>query len=139
MRQQENRSRIFGVLSGIFILLSLVSCSSQVQNETPAELAAQALDEAIENLATPPEVSDEVSDVLLSVSGGEPKVEQDERFDISVNQVPARAFFLGLVRDTGFNIVVHPEVAGNIQTGMIISAALIEGATFFGLIVCMIS
>ncbi len=32
----------------------------------------------------------------------------------------------------------QPEVAGNIQTGMIISAALIEGATFFGLIVCML-
>lgn len=31
----------------------------------------------------------------------------------------------------------QPEVAGNIQTGMIISAALIEGATFFALIVCM--
>jgi len=31
----------------------------------------------------------------------------------------------------------QPEVAGNIQTAMIISAALIEGATFFGLIVCM--
>ena len=33
----------------------------------------------------------------------------------------------------------QPEVAGNIQTGMIISAALIEGATFFALIVCMIN
>lgn len=33
----------------------------------------------------------------------------------------------------------QPEVAGNIQTAMIISAALIEGATFFGLIVCMTS
>ncbi len=33
----------------------------------------------------------------------------------------------------------QPEVAGNIQTAMIISAALIEGATFFGLIVCMLS
>jgi F-type H+-transporting ATPase subunit c len=33
----------------------------------------------------------------------------------------------------------QPEVAGNVQTGMIISAALIEGATFFALIVCMIS
>ena len=33
----------------------------------------------------------------------------------------------------------QPEVAGNIQTAMIISAALIEGATFFGLIVCMMS
>lgn len=32
----------------------------------------------------------------------------------------------------------QPEVAGNIQTGMIIAAALIEGATFFALIVCII-
>jgi F-type H+-transporting ATPase subunit c len=31
----------------------------------------------------------------------------------------------------------QPEAAGNIQTAMLISAALIEGATFFGLIVCM--
>ena len=31
----------------------------------------------------------------------------------------------------------QPEVAGRIQTAMIISAALIEGATFFALIVCM--
>ena len=33
----------------------------------------------------------------------------------------------------------QPEVAGNIQTAMIISAALIEGATFFGLIVLIIA
>jgi F-type H+-transporting ATPase subunit c len=33
----------------------------------------------------------------------------------------------------------QPEVAGNIQTAMLISAALIEGATFFGLIVCILS
>ncbi len=32
----------------------------------------------------------------------------------------------------------QPEVAGNVQTAMIISAALIEGATFFALIVCML-
>jgi len=30
----------------------------------------------------------------------------------------------------------QPQVAGNIQTAMIIAAALIEGATFFALIVC---
>jgi F-type H+-transporting ATPase subunit c len=30
----------------------------------------------------------------------------------------------------------QPEVATNIQTAMIITAALIEGVTFFGLIVC---
>jgi F-type H+-transporting ATPase subunit c len=32
----------------------------------------------------------------------------------------------------------QPEAAGNIQTAMIISAALIEGATFFALIVCLL-
>jgi F-type H+-transporting ATPase subunit c len=32
----------------------------------------------------------------------------------------------------------QPEAAGSIQTAMIIAAALIEGATFFGLIVCML-
>jgi len=32
----------------------------------------------------------------------------------------------------------QPEVAGNIQTGMIISAAIMEGATFFALAVCLI-
>ena len=33
----------------------------------------------------------------------------------------------------------QPEVAGNIQTAMLISAALIEGATFFALIVLIIT
>lgn len=33
----------------------------------------------------------------------------------------------------------QPEVAGNIQTAMIIAAALIEGATFFALVVCMMA
>jgi len=32
----------------------------------------------------------------------------------------------------------QPEVAGNVQTAMIIAAALIEGASFFALIVCML-
>jgi F-type H+-transporting ATPase subunit c len=33
----------------------------------------------------------------------------------------------------------QPEVAGSIQTAMIIAAALIEGVTFFALIVCLIN
>ena len=32
----------------------------------------------------------------------------------------------------------QPEIAGRIQTGMIIIAALLEGVTFFSLIVCII-
>ena len=32
----------------------------------------------------------------------------------------------------------QPEIAGKIQTGMIIVAALVEGATFFALAVCLL-
>lgn len=35
------------------------------------------------------------------------------------------------------NMARQPEVAGQIQTAMIIAAALIEGVTFFALIVCI--
>lgn len=34
------------------------------------------------------------------------------------------------------NMARQPEVAGQIQTAMIIAAALIEGVTFYALIVC---
>ena len=33
----------------------------------------------------------------------------------------------------------QPEVAGNIQTAMMISCALIEGVTLFALVVCLLA
>lgn len=33
----------------------------------------------------------------------------------------------------------QPEVSGDIRGGMILAAALIEGATFFGLLVCLLA
>ena len=33
----------------------------------------------------------------------------------------------------------QPEAAGKIQSGMIIAGALVEGATFFALIVCLLA
>ena len=32
----------------------------------------------------------------------------------------------------------QPEIAGNAQTSMIISAALIEGVSFFALVICLL-
>jgi MSHA biogenesis protein MshL len=45
---------------------------------------------------------------------GEQVGDSDERFHIAVNRVPAREFFIGLVKGTGFNMVVHPDVEGRI-------------------------
>jgi F-type H+-transporting ATPase subunit c len=37
------------------------------------------------------------------------------------------------------SIARQPEVAGNINTAMIVASALIEGVTFFALIVCLLT
>jgi F-type H+-transporting ATPase subunit c len=37
------------------------------------------------------------------------------------------------------SIARQPEAGARVQTAMIIAAALIEGATFFGLIVCLLT
>jgi MSHA biogenesis protein MshL len=46
-----------------------------------------------------------------------PKVRQpqEERFSIAFNNVPATQFFLSVVSGTRYNVLVHPDVAGNIS------------------------
>jgi F-type H+-transporting ATPase subunit c len=43
-----------------------------------------------------------------------------------------------LAKSTVESMARQPEIAGNIQTGMIIAAALIEGVTFFALIIILL-
>jgi F-type H+-transporting ATPase subunit c len=44
----------------------------------------------------------------------------------------------GLAKSAVESMARQPETAGNIQTAMIIAAALIEGVTFFALIIVML-
>ncbi|MBL7480963.1 pilus (MSHA type) biogenesis protein MshL [Legionella bononiensis] len=42
----------------------------------------------------------------------------NQRFDIAVKNVPAQAFFMGLVADTSTNMVVSPEIKGTITLSL---------------------
>lgn len=44
--------------------------------------------------------------------------ETESRFDIAVDSVPARDFFMGLVKDTPYNINISPQITGNISLAL---------------------
>ena len=42
----------------------------------------------------------------------------ESKFDINVKNVDAQSLFLGLVKDTSYNMIVHPEVKGSISLNL---------------------
>ena len=103
----------------ILNLSMLIACSSNNTNKKliTEDAVDQVVEQQREQRKTPAAVPGEVSKTLLDnqaiATGGAIKNSRD-RFDVSVRNVPAQAFFLGLVNGTGVNLVVHPEVNGSI-------------------------
>ncbi len=68
------------------------------------------------------EIHDNVAKALIptiQLSTSEvPDIEDEQKFDISVNNVPADQFFMSLVDGTSYNMVVHPEVTGTITLNL---------------------
>lgn len=99
--------------------LLLTSCST---NDDKKLVAETTMDSVVEQQKTQKDGSQQkvptaVTKALLdneSLGSGGYAKKSTERFDVSVRNVPARDFFLGLVNGTGVNVVVHPEVSGSI-------------------------
>lgn len=105
-------------LQAILLVTALSACSTTTQDTTPAERSMENVQSTIaeqeRQAAQETAVPDEVSAALLQ-SGTTAKPYVQDRFDISVNQIPARTFFLSLVADSGVNVVAHPDVSGEIS------------------------
>ncbi|MEA3545497.1 MAG: pilus (MSHA type) biogenesis protein MshL [Thermodesulfobacteriota bacterium] len=101
-------------------LLIFAGCAPPPRGGTPLESINQTLDEPVvmvtkeEVPPPPPEIRSALipsSQTLLSDSAPE----DEARFDIAANQVSARDFFMSLVEGSPVNMVVHPEVSGEIS------------------------
>ena len=89
----------------------------QWDKETADKLEATMAD-ARRDSAGQSKVPDDVSQALLPPIEGRPAGDRSKllepRFDLSVNNAPARQVFMGLVEGTPYNMVVHAEIGGNV-------------------------
>lgn len=73
----------------------------------------------------------------MAQGGGEPLIEFSGALGAGLISIGS-AYGIGKLASSALESMARqPEVAGNIQTAMIIAAALIEGFTFFALFICM--
>ena len=88
------------------------------------------------------------SPVLAQEAGAEDAASSNVQFHLGTFAVPfgaaliimGAAYGIGKIGSAAVESMARqPEVASSVQTAMIIAAALIEGATFFALIVCMLA
>ena len=120
-----NRSTSTGTL---LTLALLAGCASTGEPERTGEATPEQgstldriraeLDESMDaNRTRAVEDPDDLEDALMpDIAPSMPDERADEmRFDLAVDEVPARPFFMGLVEGTPYNMLVHPDVDGTLS------------------------
>lgn len=109
-----------GFVAAMICLLAFAGCAPPPRGGAPLVAINQTLEEPVMLVAKaeiplpPPEVS---SALIPSspLSSTDSDLQDEVRFDIAANQVTARDFFMSLVEGSSVNMVVHPEVSGEIS------------------------
>ena len=109
------RKPVIIVWAGIIAVLS--ACAPVPRGGTPMVAIDQSL--TVSSEATPMQTAvappPEISDALIPEPQLGMVVPEAERFDIAATKVAAREFFMGLVAGSPMNMVVHPDVTGEIS------------------------
>ena len=116
-------NNIFYPITVSLLCLLLSACASQPEAEKSHTLD-QMIDDAFqseqveataERAATDADITAALlPDINLSAPGFG-SLDVEPRFDIKVNRASVRQFFMGLVDDTGYNMILHPDVTGRIS------------------------
>ncbi|MBT7951477.1 MAG: pilus (MSHA type) biogenesis protein MshL [Gammaproteobacteria bacterium] len=104
------------------IIFALSGCESQAPRQDILEDIEKVVEESIEinnaQEAVPANVANALIPTIQLSTSEIPKIDDERKFDISVNNVPADQFFMSLVDGTSYNMVVHPEVTGTITLNL---------------------
>ena len=122
----HGKKSIQHVVLMIITALLLTSCASQlprggsVADEINKNLQKNTLQSTTKTKPEilPPEVSAALMPPLNIEFSGINQKPIERRFDITVDHVNARTFFMSLVKDTPYNMVTHPDIKGKISLSM---------------------
>lgn len=78
----------------------------------------------------------DVASAQEAVAGGRSLIDLTSSFGVGLTVIGAAFGISRLAAAAYEGMARQPEVAGSIQTAMIIAAALIEGFTFYALFIC---
>ncbi|VAX01649.1 MSHA biogenesis protein MshL [hydrothermal vent metagenome] len=115
-------------LSIVMVNLLLTSCASQSDKQDKKPLLDEinqvlntGIDDNTKLNTNETKVGDITNALVPAINLGIPEIAinnkekpDSHRFDIRVNRVKAKHFFMGLVDDTAMNMVLHPEIKGKI-------------------------
>ena len=94
---------------GCVVALCIGGCASLA-----AERGAPTRPDVVWDQPPPARVAPAPAPVAAPPVAGPRALAEAQRFDVNVQDASARTFFMGLVRDTPFNMAVHPDVSGTI-------------------------
>jgi MSHA biogenesis protein MshL len=103
----------------ILALLGLTACHTPPPKRDTYDQIASEIDKAAG--AKPKATQEDVAAALLpplNIEVPQARAPLEERFSLSFNNVPANQFFTAIVSGTRYNMLVHPEVSGNISANL---------------------
>lgn len=104
------------------LALALAGCTAPAHYTQTQDAVVEALAEPAPASAAPAALPPEVASALLPPLSPPPlppsAAPPEERFSVTLNNVPAAPFFLALSQDTPYSIVVPPEMTGTLSANL---------------------
>ena len=115
MNSGAKSQMISKLITGLTLGLLLSGCAALMP---PGGAAQAGIEEALTEASQPP-VAPAAIEAEVPAAVVLPVVtESEERFDVNTDATPAGAFFTALVEGTGYNMVVHPQISGEISLSL---------------------